>query len=46
MRKYRIIDKGSKAACLGMQVTPLDEGILTVGDKIEVLATGEHHFIE
>ncbi|KAF2437819.1 hypothetical protein P171DRAFT_526604 [Karstenula rhodostoma CBS 690.94] len=46
MRKYRVVDQGSKAACLGMQVTPLDEGILSVGEKIEILATGEHHFIE
>lgn len=29
-----------------MQVTPLEEGVLRVGDKIEVLATGEHCFIE
>jgi len=45
MRKYRVIDKGSKSACLGMQVTPLEEGVLSVGDKVEVLATGEHYFI-
>ncbi|KAL1598835.1 hypothetical protein SLS60_007977 [Paraconiothyrium brasiliense] len=46
MRKYRVIDKGSKSACLGMQVTPLEEGFMSVGDKVEVLARGEHHFIE
>ncbi|KAJ4291792.1 hypothetical protein N0V90_009687 [Kalmusia sp. IMI 367209] len=46
MRKYRVIDKGSKAACLGMQVTPLEEGTICVGDEVVVLATGEHCFIE
>lgn len=46
MRKYRVIDDGSKSACLGMQVTPLEEGVISVGDEIEVLATGEHKFIE
>ncbi|KAF9734817.1 hypothetical protein PMIN06_000721 [Paraphaeosphaeria minitans] len=46
MRKYRVVDEGSKAACLGMQVTPLDEGILSVGEEIEILETGEHYFIE
>ncbi|KAF1980191.1 hypothetical protein BU23DRAFT_443973 [Bimuria novae-zelandiae CBS 107.79] len=46
MRKYRVIDKGSKLACLGMQVTPLEEGIISVGDEIEVLETGDHYFVE
>jgi uncharacterized protein YcbX len=45
MRSYRIIDEGSKNACLGMQVTPLDEGCVAVGDKIEVLEVGEHRFL-
>ncbi|KAJ4360407.1 uncharacterized protein N0V89_000969 [Didymosphaeria variabile] len=27
-------------------VTPLEEGFISVGDKVEVLATGEHYFIE
>lgn len=44
MRKYRIIDEGSKNACLGMQVTPLEEGVVIVGDTVEVLETGEHRF--
>jgi hypothetical protein len=44
MRKYRIIDEGSKSACLGMQVTPLDEGGVSVGDRVVVLETGEHFF--
>lgn len=45
LRSYRIIDEGSKHACLGMQVTPLDEGGVAVGDRIEVLEVGEHRFI-
>jgi uncharacterized protein YcbX len=45
MRKYRVIDKGSKNAVLGMQVTPLEEGEVKVGDTIEVLERGEHMFI-
>lgn len=45
MRKYRVIDKGSNAACLGMQVTPLEEGLLSVGEEVELLETGEHFFI-
>ena len=45
LRNYRVIDAGSKNACLGMQVTPLEEGSVTVGDKIEVLEIGEHRFI-
>ncbi|CAI9635967.1 mosc domain containing protein [Alternaria burnsii] len=44
LRSYRIIDQGSKNACLGMQVTPLNMGTVAVGDKIEVLETGEHFF--
>ncbi|EUC48645.1 hypothetical protein COCMIDRAFT_86809 [Bipolaris oryzae ATCC 44560] len=45
LRSYRIIDEGSKHACLGMQVTPLDEGSVAVGDRIEVLEVGEHRFL-
>ena len=44
LRSYRVIDEGSKNACLGMQVTPLSEGEVSVGDKISVLETGEHYF--
>ncbi|RMZ73509.1 mosc domain-containing [Pyrenophora seminiperda CCB06] len=44
LRSYRVIDAGSKNACLGMQVTPLEEGAVAVGDVIEVLETGEHRF--
>jgi uncharacterized protein YcbX len=44
LRNYRIIDEGSKNACLGMQVTPLDVGRVAVGDRIEVLETGKHQF--
>jgi len=28
-----------------MQVTPLDEGSVAVGDQIEVLEVGEHRFV-
>ena len=45
LRKYRIIDDGSKSACLGMMVTPLGEGEVRVGDYVEVLETGKHFFI-
>lgn len=45
LRKYRVIDEGSKSACLGMQLTPLGEGEVKVGDKIEVLETGKHFFL-
>ncbi|KAF2124958.1 hypothetical protein P153DRAFT_434668 [Dothidotthia symphoricarpi CBS 119687] len=45
MRKYRVIDQGSKNACLGMQVTPLGVGEVKVGDSIEVLETGEHFYL-
>jgi uncharacterized protein YcbX len=46
MLKYRVIDKGSKAACLGMQVTPLEDGEITVGQGVTVLQTGEHFFLK
>lgn len=46
MRKYRVIDKGSNSPCLGMQVTPLAEGEIQVGDEIEVLERGEHFFLK
>ncbi|KAJ4314636.1 hypothetical protein N0V94_006366 [Neodidymelliopsis sp. IMI 364377] len=45
MRKYRVIDEGSKNAVLGMQVTPLEAGEVRVGDTIEVLETGSHFFL-
>jgi uncharacterized protein YcbX len=44
LRKYRIIDEGSKSPCLGMQVTPLEAGEVSIGDYVEVLATGAHLF--
>ncbi|KAF2475693.1 uncharacterized protein BDR25DRAFT_253171 [Lindgomyces ingoldianus] len=46
MRKYRVIDKGSQSPCLGMQVTPLTEGVISVGDEIELLERGEHFFLK
>lgn len=45
LRKHRVVDEGSKNAVLGMQVTPLEEGEVRVGDEIEVLETGEHFFL-
>ncbi|KAF1832710.1 hypothetical protein BDW02DRAFT_640629 [Decorospora gaudefroyi] len=45
LRGYRVIDEGSKNACLGMQLTPLDEGSVAVGDCVEVLETGDHFFL-
>ncbi|KAF2113354.1 MOSC domain-containing protein [Lophiotrema nucula] len=44
MRKYRVIDQGSNSPCLGMQVTPLTDGEVKVGDEVEVLEIGEHFF--
>lgn len=46
MRKYRVIDNGSKSPCLGMQVTPLEEGEVQVGDEVEVLERGDHFFLK
>lgn len=52
MLKYRVIDKGSKSACLGMQVCPLDcgdgktSGEIAVGDEVEVLETGDHLYLK
>lgn len=46
MRKYRVIDSGSQSPCLGMQVTPLTEGEIKVGDEVELLEIGEHFFLK
>ncbi|PVI04470.1 MOSC-domain-containing protein [Periconia macrospinosa] len=43
--KYRVIDGGSKSACLGMQVTPIGEGEIQVGDTVKVQERGEHFFL-
>jgi uncharacterized protein YcbX len=47
MRSYRAIDLGNKhGACLGMQLVPASAmGILRVGDGVDVLETGSHHYI-
>ncbi|KAL8935773.1 MAG: hypothetical protein Q9211_004523 [Gyalolechia sp. 1 TL-2023] len=48
IRSYRDIDPGAGPgkACLGMQMVPAAErGIIKVGDKIEILETGEHCYI-
>jgi uncharacterized protein YcbX len=47
LRSYRAIDKGAKEACVGVQVVPkAAEGVIRVGDSIEILETGEHVFGE
>lgn len=46
MLRYRVIDQGSKSACLGMQVTPLQDGEIRVGDSVAVLEKGEHLFLK
>ena len=47
MRKTRRIDQGAKLkACMGMMMVPAAEvGSMKVGDEIEVLATGEHFYV-
>lgn len=47
MRKTRRIDEGAKLkACMGMMMVPAAEfGSMKVGDDIEVLATGEHFYV-
>ena len=48
MRSYRDIDPGAGPgkACMGMQMVPAaEQGIISVGDEIEVLETGEHRYI-
>ncbi|KAF2824293.1 hypothetical protein CC86DRAFT_53358 [Ophiobolus disseminans] len=46
LRSYRVIDEGSNSACLGMMITPLGEGEVSVGDYVEVTESGEHHFLK
>lgn len=46
MRQYRVIDKGSNSACLGMQVTPLSTGHIAVGEEVAVLKRGEHFYLK
>ncbi|KAL8680141.1 MAG: hypothetical protein Q9186_003665 [Xanthomendoza sp. 1 TL-2023] len=48
MRSYRNVDPGAGPgkACMGMQMVPAAEyGVIKVGDTIEVLETGTHHYI-
>ena len=46
LRRTRKVDKGAYPhPCLGMQMIPLfQQGILRVGDEIEVLERGEHYY--
>ncbi|KAF2261490.1 hypothetical protein CC78DRAFT_348248 [Lojkania enalia] len=46
MRGYRVIDQGSSSPCLGMQIIPLVEGEVRVGDEVQVLERGEHFFLK
>lgn len=46
LRSYRVVDEGSKSACLGMMITPLNEGKVNVGDFVEVTETGQHRRIK
>lgn len=49
LRAFRAIDKGaSPHACLGMQLVPaLEEGgTIRVGDRIELLETGDHCYLK
>lgn len=45
---YRRIDEGAaKNHCLGMQMVPaVEQGVISVGDEIEVLETGEHFYLK
>ncbi|MCJ1409662.1 hypothetical protein MMC19_003744 [Ptychographa xylographoides] len=47
LRQFRAIDPGAgKDACLGMQMVPAaEESVIRVGDRVEVLETGEHYYI-
>ena len=47
MKKTRRVDRGARLkACMGMMMVPAAEvGSMRVGDDIEVLATGEHFYI-
>ncbi|KAL9016162.1 MAG: hypothetical protein Q9185_006471 [Variospora sp. 1 TL-2023] len=48
IRAYRDIDEGAGPgkACFGMQMVPASEqGIIRLGDEIELLETGEHRYI-
>jgi uncharacterized protein YcbX len=44
LARTRQVDEGAKPhPCLGMQMIPLfQQGILRVGDEVEVLERGEH----
>ncbi len=48
LRSYRAIDEGAGLnACLGMQMVPASvESVVSVGDSIELLETGEHFYIK
>lgn len=49
LKSFRCIDDGRpKNACLGLMLVPVKErgGMLKVGQGIEVLERGEHHFIK
>ena len=47
LRRFRCVDAGAKnLACMGMQMVPArEEGKIRVGDRVEVLETGEHYYL-
>ena len=47
MRTTRRIDRGARLqSCMGMMMVPAGQvGSMKVGDRIEVLATGEHFYV-
>ena len=47
LRSFRCVDEGARnSACLGMQMVPASaQSVIKIGDKIEVLETGEHYYI-
>ena len=48
LKDFRCIDEGAKGmACMGMQMVPADDGgQIAVGDSIQILETGKHHYIK
>ena len=47
MKKERCIDEGAPSLpCFGMMMVPVpQEGVVSVGDLVEILETGKHHYI-
>ena len=48
MSRFRVIDEGTKNPCLGMMIVPSEDAVgqyMRTGHLIEVLKTGDHHFV-